>query len=603
MNVYEEKIGLISWNDLLAKVEQKIESKEFILKYLDDENEEISLSSESELNDAYQIAKLYDNRLKLVIKDKRTKVNLMRININLNKVPSRAENVLRVKEEISKQKSEMIVNPVSFGELSANVAPQWFTTGLQQLKVELSEEFDRRIERIMRELSRNSSESDSSDCDIRPSQRELTKRLLSDLDAAINYNDGEGKDFEINSIKNKLVTLNSYNASFVKDCNIPDGSKITASTSFNKSWLLSNCGILAWKQNNVRLVNVAGNIPCLMKYVPIPCVDVNNVIEVQVSMVAPSTPGLYYSEWVLMCRNFIFGPRIWCKIEVIADGCDESRNCSSSERKSISEIEVLSSHDFDDKRRNSGILLVDEDDHFIVDREDEEEEFVILPDCFNLTKEWPSTERRISETNEKSIEHLSQRSASVTISETSDAATCVKNDDVSERYLNELLQKQMDELTEINLTNSSKPSEIDYNDASILTLQKELPSMSLNETNEAKAKDDEIKVESPCVNLSRVQKQAENKNEEINFGVDTDSLKSQNSVQSHSSTRSIYSLSSSSTQHKRPVYPETPMEKLIKMGFANRQQNRRLLDKYNDCLEKVVADLVQIEDNNWFERY
>lgn len=38
-----------------------------------------------------QIAKLYDNRLKLVVKDKRTKSNLMLININLNKVPTKEE--------------------------------------------------------------------------------------------------------------------------------------------------------------------------------------------------------------------------------------------------------------------------------------------------------------------------------------------------------------------------------------------------------------------------------------------------------------------------------------------------------------------------------
>ena len=103
----------------------------------------------------------------------------------------------------------------------------------------------------------------------------------------------------------------------MRDCNVPDGSKFAPSTRFNKGWLLKNSGTLNWKQNDVKLVNVAGNISSLVKYVQMPSVDQDEIVEVQVGLIAPSQPGIYYSEWVLMCRNFIFGPRIWCKIEVL----------------------------------------------------------------------------------------------------------------------------------------------------------------------------------------------------------------------------------------------------------------------------------------------
>ncbi len=37
---------------------------------------------------------------------------------------------------------------------------------------------------------------------------------------------------------------------------------------------------------------------------------------------------------------------------------------------------------------------------------------------------------------------------------------------------------------------------------------------------------------------------------------------------------------------------ETPMERLVSMGFANRTLNDRLLKKYNHNMEKVIKDLL-----------
>jgi hypothetical protein len=46
---------------------------------------------------------------------------------------------------------------------------------------------------------------------------------------------------------------------------------------------------------------------------------------------------------------------------------------------------------------------------------------------------------------------------------------------------------------------------------------------------------------------------------------------------------------------------QSPMDKLITMGFANRQLNTRLLEKYNNDLEKVVQSICDHNDNNdWY---
>ena len=46
--------------------------------------------------------------------------------------------------------------------------------------------------------------------------------------------------------------------------------------------------------------------------------------------------------------------------------------------------------------------------------------------------------------------------------------------------------------------------------------------------------------------------------------------------------------------------PQTPMDKLISMGFADRQLNKRLLEKYNDDIEKVIQTICDRFDiNDW----
>lgn len=43
------------------------------------------------------------------------------------------------------------------------------------------------------------------------------------------------------------------------------------------------------------------------------------------------------------------------------------------------------------------------------------------------------------------------------------------------------------------------------------------------------------------------------------------------------------------------------MTELISMGFANRDQNKRLILEHDFDLEKVVQHLVEEMDNNWAE--
>ena len=41
------------------------------------------------------------------------------------------------------------------------------------------------------------------------------------------------------------------------------------------------------------------------------------------------------------------------------------------------------------------------------------------------------------------------------------------------------------------------------------------------------------------------------------------------------------------------------MQTLFEMGFGNREKNRKLLEKYNFDLDRVIQDLIQENENEW----
>jgi hypothetical protein len=109
-------------------------------------------------------------------------------------------------------------------------------------------------------------------------------------------------------------------AEFIKDQNMPDGSKCDPGVKFQKTWLIKNSGKLEWCDNKfpVKLVCIAGNI---LTEDDVDCVDVpetgvEQTASISVALVAPPIEGTYFSEWVLCCHGFKFGPRIWCTIQV-----------------------------------------------------------------------------------------------------------------------------------------------------------------------------------------------------------------------------------------------------------------------------------------------
>lgn len=109
-------------------------------------------------------------------------------------------------------------------------------------------------------------------------------------------------------------------AEFIKDQNMPDGSQCEPGQRFDKTWLIKNVGNLEWSEVKfpVRLVCIAGNIAAVddIDCVQVPETEVDDTASISVTLIAPPNEGTYFSEWVLCCNGFKFGPRIWCTIQV-----------------------------------------------------------------------------------------------------------------------------------------------------------------------------------------------------------------------------------------------------------------------------------------------
>jgi hypothetical protein len=135
-------------------------------------------------------------------------------------------------------------------------------------------------------------------------------------------------------------------AVFVGDVTIPDGQNVVASSQFVKIWRLQNKGQIKWPENT-RLERVQGDVMSVEDSVPVPLADVGESVEVSVSMFAPSKPGRYTSQWRLTSpTGRRFGHLIWVVIEVVpppsgtqGNNADEPVKISSSSNEVASEDE------------------------------------------------------------------------------------------------------------------------------------------------------------------------------------------------------------------------------------------------------------------------
>jgi polar amino acid transport system substrate-binding protein len=103
---------------------------------------------------------------------------------------------------------------------------------------------------------------------------------------------------------------------FVADVTIPDGTRLTPSTPFDKVWRIMNTGTCTW-DSSYQLAFVDGDRMDGNATSISGSVAPGQTYDVKVQMVAPNTPGHYAGLWQMVNGQGIpFGTRIWVQIEV-----------------------------------------------------------------------------------------------------------------------------------------------------------------------------------------------------------------------------------------------------------------------------------------------
>ena len=112
-------------------------------------------------------------------------------------------------------------------------------------------------------------------------------------------------------------------AAFVSDVTIPDGTSFSPGFQFTKVWRLRNAGTCTWT-TGYSLVFQRGEQMGARPSVSLPStVPPGQTVDVEVGLVAPSLPGSYQGDWMLMSSSgVLFGAGaggttpVWVKINV-----------------------------------------------------------------------------------------------------------------------------------------------------------------------------------------------------------------------------------------------------------------------------------------------
>ncbi|RKP22478.1 hypothetical protein SYNPS1DRAFT_20011, partial [Syncephalis pseudoplumigaleata] len=113
------------------------------------------------------------------------------------------------------------------------------------------------------------------------------------------------------------TTARPYDADFINDASIDDGTIMAPGEKFVKSWTLANGGANAWPAGT-RLIYVGGERMGATTGVDVAALACGEQTVVSVDMVAPEQPGLKNSYWRLVLPDGTrFGDHLWCEINVV----------------------------------------------------------------------------------------------------------------------------------------------------------------------------------------------------------------------------------------------------------------------------------------------
>jgi hypothetical protein len=108
----------------------------------------------------------------------------------------------------------------------------------------------------------------------------------------------------------------TYNADFLADVTVPDNTEYVSGTSFDKIWRYQNSGNCPWPKGTAYAF-IGGDKMGAPNIVPVEEIPPGGVIEITVTMVAPSVPATYTGYWQMrLPGGELFGDQAYVRIVV-----------------------------------------------------------------------------------------------------------------------------------------------------------------------------------------------------------------------------------------------------------------------------------------------
>jgi hypothetical protein len=116
-----------------------------------------------------------------------------------------------------------------------------------------------------------------------------------------------------------------YQAQFVADVTVPDGTRYNPDATFTKTWRLRNIGTCSWNSTDVSMIFESGSQLGAPASVPMPAtVAPGSTVDISVNMKAPSAAGHYIGYWKFKSsQGTVFGIGVnanrawWVEINVV----------------------------------------------------------------------------------------------------------------------------------------------------------------------------------------------------------------------------------------------------------------------------------------------
>jgi hypothetical protein len=265
----------------------------------------------------------------------------------------------------------------------------------------------------------------------------------------------------------------------------------------------------------------------------------------------------------------------------------------------------------------------DELTHLLDELENDDHEFVVIPECFDLTKPWKPVNAvehnrqsvisdetlKVSDpilTASTQVHNLMSFSTSTITAEPVDAAkNSSAHDDGKLSIVESLLKFDEPKDLFVSFAASESNNIVEAVDTKYNENQTPDSSIELIENSDNTTSDHanyvilptgaDLTHDSSIELVDNTENTIDTNNEQVATSVDQNTPLATPSLQQATSLQQTNIL----LQLLNENNIDSPMDILIHMGFANRQLNKKLLDKYDNDLNKIIEFLLEKSDNDW----